>query len=110
MLNRGELATVAYDGTTYVNRNVAITQYLDWTEGRLVFRSTPMSEVLTQLSRWYDLDFEVTDSALSSRRIDLFVPDQVWRPGMLGILEQTLNVRVRRVGRTVTLSPLSSAE
>ncbi len=110
VLNRSEMATVTYDGTTYVNRNIAINEYLDWTSGRMVFRDATIAEVLVQLNRWYDLDFQLTDPALSTRRVNLFVPDQTWRPGMLEMLERTLNVQIRRDGRIITLSPVSTSK
>jgi len=37
----------------------------EWTAGRLRFRDVPLPDVLAQLSRWYDLDFQLADSAMN---------------------------------------------
>ena len=40
------------------------TKYSAWTEGKLVFRSDPMTEVVRRIERWYNVDMELVDKEL----------------------------------------------
>jgi ferric-dicitrate binding protein FerR (iron transport regulator) len=52
------------DSTAVATRVSDVTDLTAWTAGRLRFRDAPLPEVLVQLSRWYDVDFELADSTL----------------------------------------------
>jgi transmembrane sensor len=73
-----------------------------WTQGRLVFDRTPLREALPQLSRWFDLDFRLADSALGDVPLSATFTTQP-TPDVLGNLAASLGMRERREGRTVTL-------
>ncbi|QEL03024.1 DUF4974 domain-containing protein [Olivibacter sp. LS-1] len=54
---------------TTEDNNLSITtvntdRALDWLHNRLVFRKTPMKEVLNRISTFYDVDIEVADSSV----------------------------------------------
>jgi len=38
--------------------------YTSWKDGKLMFRNTPLSDVLKQLGRWYNVSFECIDESL----------------------------------------------
>ncbi|MCL2511935.1 MAG: DUF4974 domain-containing protein, partial [Bacteroidales bacterium] len=40
------------------------TQVTAWKDGQLIFRNAPMSDVLRQLTHFYDVDFEVKDEVI----------------------------------------------
>jgi transmembrane sensor len=46
-----------------------LDRYLAWTEGRLVFDDTPLTDVAEALERWYDLSIHFEDAALGKRRL-----------------------------------------
>ena len=76
---------------------------LAWTEGRLVFRNTPLREVAVQLGRWYALDVRVNDPALGRLLFTgSFRNESVAE--VLHSLELALDLRARRQGERVTLS------
>ena len=43
---------------------VESSQYISWTEGKLVFRNESMEEVARRLGRWYNVDIEIQDPEL----------------------------------------------
>ncbi|HEX6809170.1 MAG TPA: FecR domain-containing protein, partial [Gemmatimonadaceae bacterium] len=49
-------------------RAVDAQRYLEWMHGTLAFDETPLRDVAAQLSRWYDADIVVADTALAHRR------------------------------------------
>jgi ferric-dicitrate binding protein FerR (iron transport regulator) len=53
------------DSTAVVTLAKDLTTMTGWTTGRLRFREAPVSEVLAQLSRWYGIEFQLTDSTLN---------------------------------------------
>jgi transmembrane sensor len=73
-----------------------------WTEGRLVFDGTPLRDALPQLSRWFDLDFRLADSALGDVPLTATLRT---RPttDVLNNLAASLGMKQRRDGRIVTL-------
>lgn len=45
-------------------RDVNASQFIAWTEGKLVFRNEALDDVIKRLSRWYNVDFEIADPEL----------------------------------------------
>jgi len=39
-----------------------------WVNNKLVFRNKPFEEVATELSRWYNVNFEIHDKTLLTKR------------------------------------------
>jgi transmembrane sensor len=72
-----------------------------WTEGRLVLDGIPLREALPQLSRWFDLDFRLADSALGEVPLSATLRTQP-TPDVLNNLAASLGMRQRLKGRTVT--------
>jgi transmembrane sensor len=73
-----------------------------WTEGRLVFDGTPLHDALPQLSRWFDLDFRLADSALGDVPLTATLRTQP-TTDVLNNLAASLGLKQRRAGRIVTL-------
>lgn len=67
VIGRGERVRIAEDGALALTRGVALDRYFAWTEGRLVFRDTPLREVVAQLARWHDVDISLGSAAIGDR-------------------------------------------
>jgi transmembrane sensor len=102
-LDKGQVGRITHGGTVNVRR-VELDQYLAWTDGRLVFDNTPLLEALPQLSRWYDLDFRLGDSALATLPVTATFKNQP-TAAVLELLALSLGVRQERHGRMVMLYP-----
>jgi transmembrane sensor len=100
-LSPGDLGKLDASGIATVTSGVNVDRYLAWTKGRLVFDDTPLREVLPQLSHWYDVDFEVADGGLGSRRLTATVAGEAL-PQTLELLASSLALRYERHDRTVT--------
>jgi transmembrane sensor len=107
VLTRGDFARLDPAGQVRVERGVDVARYLAWTQGRLEFVNAPLRDVLPELARWYDLDFRLADSALAARPLTASLGTES-ATEMLRLLEASLDVRVRRAGRVVTLQPQRS--
>jgi transmembrane sensor len=102
LLSRGQVGKTDRGGPVSVLDAGDLAPYLGWTEGRLVFKDAPLREALPRLSRWFDLDFTLSDSSLGSRRLTASLGDQP-TPEMLDLLALSLGVRLERRGDRVTL-------
>jgi len=72
---RSSVTLVAGAVGTFVDSTVTVTvvndvtSLTDWKSGRLRFNETPLPEVLTQVSRWYGVDFQLADSTLTHEKV-----------------------------------------
>lgn len=64
-----EQIVVSNQEISAVNNPVVVTDAKAWTEGRLIFDDTPMSEVIKILERWHGVDFKVVDNSVLSYSI-----------------------------------------
>jgi len=102
VLGQGELGRLSADGGASVVRGVEAARALGWTEGRLAFERTPLPDVLAELSRWYDRDFVLADSALAKLRLTTSLRgDSVTEA--IQVLEAALEVKAEVIGRRVVL-------
>ncbi len=44
--------------------NTDVLKYTSWTQGKLIFRGDPMSEVVRRISRWFNVEVVIVDSEL----------------------------------------------
>ena len=84
------------------------TSYWAWTTGRLVFDAVPLPEVLTRLSRWYGVEFRMTDSTLEQQYFTgAFAA--VSLPQALEILGPLVHARFEQQARLVIVTPRPGA-
>jgi ferric-dicitrate binding protein FerR (iron transport regulator) len=99
-LDPGMLGLVNAGGVTSVRRDADTARYNAFARGQMQFVRTPLSSVIDELERWYDIDIQLSDSALGNRRITATLDDQTL-PDLLVQLSITLNLRVTHTGRLV---------
>jgi ferric-dicitrate binding protein FerR (iron transport regulator) len=73
VLIAGHVADIA-DTAVSVSETSNISAYTEWVRGQIVFRDTPISEVLSTLSRWYGVQFQIADSSLSVAQVTGSLP------------------------------------
>lgn len=104
VLGARDLGQLGSNGRLTARRNIDVDSYLAWRDGRLIFRGTPLREVLFRLSTWYDIDVELGDSALGERPFTASFQhestDQVMR-----VLSVALGVRYERRGAMLLVLP-----
>lgn len=88
-----------------VQRNVDVDRYSAWARERveLIFDNTPLRSVFTELERWYDVKFEVTDPAVLTRTLNAPVAG-VSIDEVLQVMNTALELRFERNGRVVRLA------
>jgi len=74
-----------------------------WTTGRLVFDNAPLSDVLAELHRWYDVDFQLEDSTLLTQHFTGAF-EAATLSQVLNILGPIVHARFEQRGRVVTVT------
>jgi len=69
LLHEGDLATMAPGEAVVAQRGVVDADDVAWTTGRLVFRDAPMSDVASELRRWYGVELQAADSSIAARHL-----------------------------------------
>lgn len=77
---------------------------LTWVMGTLTFRDTPLRDVAVQLSRWYDVDFVVSDASVGALPLTTVVRTTAAVDSIMKIISVTTGTMVERHGHTVTIS------
>jgi transmembrane sensor len=110
VLVAGAMAVVSGPGNVHVTSNVPVDDYTAWTTGRLVFRQTPVAEIVEDIGRAYGVDLRVTDASLRQRAFTWTVSvPQLTLNEALNILTAALDARVSRDGGVITIVPAPSA-
>ncbi len=65
-LNPGQLVAYKKDNPKFMISNVDVAKYTSWTEGILLFHDDPLADVLKKIGRWYNIDIEINDPAVSN--------------------------------------------
>jgi transmembrane sensor len=104
VLSRGDVGTVQPDGRVSTLRGAPLGPYLAWMRDSLVFREAPISEVSSDLRRWYGVVLRVEDSALARQHLTMTLAgdpvDRVLR--MIGL---QLGAEVERRGDSAIVRP-----
>jgi transmembrane sensor len=103
-LNPGDEA-IATPASLSVTRKTTqqLADELAWRQGRLVFRNTPLSEVVREFNRYNTIKLVIADPSVAGRRIyaDLKTDDF---EGFVQLAEVALNLRIDREGNEILIS------
>ena len=100
----GQLSILKKNAVPSSPRQVDLNRQLAWLKYEMVFEDAPLSEVLDQLERWYNLKFRFTDDSLQS----LLLTTHIKNEPIAEILESislVMNLKYERSGNTVVFSP-----
>ena len=105
--DRGTTIRAGQRGRLAAGGQVRVTTDADaalaWTHGELAFDNRPLAEVLPEISRRFDVDVRA-DAAMAGRRLSARFAAQSL-DDVLNALAASLDVRVERNGRAITLVP-----
>lgn len=103
MLRQGDVGHVAGNRVEAVPGGASAEDFA-WMRGELVFRDTPMSQVASDLRRWYGVEVRVADTALLQRRFTGTFRTEP-RERVLDVIAMALPARVERRGDTAYFRP-----
>lgn len=99
VIRPGEVGYISASGVPVVEP-ADTASWFGWTAGKLTFTKA-FSDALPRLSRWYDLDLRLADSAIGQTILVATLPDTM-ADGVLDAVALALGARIERRGRVVT--------
>ncbi len=102
VLTRGHLGRLASADSAPSVRAVDPTPYSAWMRGELVFRDAPLSDVVAELQRWYDVGVQLGDPSLRDVPLTASFTAESFHEA-LAVVTTVLPLRAVRHGATVTL-------
>jgi ferric-dicitrate binding protein FerR (iron transport regulator) len=103
VLRPRDVAVLTDTGEVLISRGVDVERYSAWTSGTLVFQNTALRDVIVDLERWYDVEFDVTDQALLGRSITVTLFGQPIDE-VLQIIGPAVEMRFERQGKTIRVA------
>lgn len=93
-------------GEQYTSSNTSITKvetdtYTSWTNGAMEFDAMPLPELLTKLSRWYDVDLQLASKDLETRKFTGIIFRNKPLNFALDILHRVSDVQFEKKGKTI---------
>jgi len=76
MISRDQVSTLRANGNPSPPQNADVQSYLSWQKREMYFQSATTREVLDQLERWYDLEFELPGGFNASNRVTIFIDNK----------------------------------
>jgi len=82
-------------------KQVDVERFIGWKNGRWVFNKTPIWQIMNELCRWYDLKVEYSNEESKYENFSLNIERYDDFKQILGLLEETGNVRFALSENTV---------
>ncbi len=102
-LAAGDRGTVDLTGVARAERNVAVADDTAWTTGRLKFDGVPLSQLASELHRWYGVLVNVADSSLVDRHVTTTIESGQPVDEVLRNIGLSLGAKVERHGNSATI-------
>jgi ferric-dicitrate binding protein FerR (iron transport regulator) len=100
---RDHISVLPETGVPATPKSRNIARYIGWMHNEIYFEDTPLSEILSQLQRWYDVEFIVESSEILSERLNLhFQSDSI--DESLELLSALTEMRYRRSGSSIAVT------
>ena len=109
LLGTADLGSIDASGKLTLRRDVDVDSYLAWRQDRLVFRDTPLREVLERLHAWYGMDIVLGDSTLAQRKFTATF-DAEPASTVLDQLSLIVQVRYQHRGTLTLVYPAARAQ
>ena len=85
-------------------KEVDVEQFVAWRQGRFVFASTTLEDLMCQLKRWYDIDVEYVVPGVKRYEFRGAINRDMDLMDVLSIVEKTSNVIFDVQGRTIKVA------
>lgn len=93
-------------GEQYTSRTASVAKvetdaYTSWTNGEMEFDAMPLPELLTKLSRWYNVDLKLASQELETRKFTGVIFRNKPLKFALDILHRVSDVQFEQKGKTI---------
>ncbi len=97
----GEQGLIEKNTGNIIKKNVDISLYTAWKDGRFVFRKTKMDDILKTLSRWYDIDIFYQNEEVKNITFTGNIKRYSDFDNIIDIIETTKRVKFKVKGKII---------
>lgn len=101
---------VEWKDGVFTTKEVDISIYTAWIDGKFYFEGATLEEIAAQLERWYDIDFFFTSEKLKHFAFAGVINKEYSANKIFSIIEKTTRVRFNVNGRVVTVSEINNKQ
>ena len=97
LLNPSQRLVYRKNSNSLARQEADVEKYISWTEGRLIFRNDPLSEVVFRLQRWYNADIILNDPSgkLGQHPFTMTIQNETL-PQVLNYIAQAANLELKK--------------
>jgi transmembrane sensor len=103
VISRGQYSEVTGIGYPSTPRPVDLAKQLSWLNHEKYFQNVPLTEVLEQLERWYDVEIILADPYLAADRVTFFLENKPLK-NILEVLSLMNDIRFEQDGKKIILT------
>ncbi|OGU60099.1 MAG: hypothetical protein A2V66_10480 [Ignavibacteria bacterium RBG_13_36_8] len=100
IVSKGEVSFIKGDQPPTLPAETDISQYVSWIYREMSFQNVALNEVLGQISRWYNIEFELPDEVYEEERLTIFVKNKSL-DNILDLVSLIMNFQYRVEGNKV---------
>jgi hypothetical protein len=102
-LNPGDDASLSNVGELQVQQ-IDVERYIAWTEGFFYFETTPLSEIMSELGRWYNVNIYFSDQDIMNYHFNFWVNKNQSLTKALDMLNQLGKVNATLKNNTIYIN------
>ena len=103
VITGGQVAAMLESGRIQPPESVEIDIFLGWLNRDIQFDDATLEEIIFHLERWFDVEFEIAKSVITSERMTLST-NKKSIDTILEMMAVLADLTYRRTGKTITLS------
>jgi ferric-dicitrate binding protein FerR (iron transport regulator) len=100
ILTRGFSSILPENGLPTKPQQIDINKRLGWMHNEVIFDNAPLSEILFQLERWYDVQFELADTSVAAEHLTVHIQNQSLED-ILELIGALTDLHYQRTGKSV---------
>ncbi len=101
LLTKNMQASLAFDGIISKPKAVNASKYSRWMHNEIYFDNATMKEIISQLERWYNLEFDISEEILEKTDLAVHI-NNLSINSTLDMLATLTNTKVERKGNKVS--------
>jgi transmembrane sensor len=103
-VNKNQISVMQGDENPSLPQHADLKWYLSWKQREMYFQRTPLWEVLQQLERWYDVDFQLHDEKSATNLVTIFIKNDPIAD-IIDVIALMNDFQYRQEGRKILFFP-----
>ncbi|MFH5834107.1 FecR family protein [Halalkalibaculum sp. DA384] len=101
IVTKNKIGRVSSESDPEVLSGVDMNWYMGWTEGKLIFKDRPLSQIIPKLERWYAIEIRTENDAIARKRLTAEIDYSQSMSEVLKGIALSLDLKVQKKERTV---------